>query len=131
MHTTPPRPSEFSRQLLQALEASEGRRKRRKRDTTPDAIGLNIKRDVLRRTIEEDPEPEDYEGWLLQQVLAAPASGPVRALCVEILTEYNVARLDSNFSGWLAEGAPSADAEQAADANAPGAGPTGGSPSTA
>ncbi|MCZ7570559.1 MAG: hypothetical protein M5U01_18490 [Ardenticatenaceae bacterium] len=114
MQTTPLRPGEFSRQLLNALAASEGRRKRRKRDTTPDAIGLNIKRDLLQRTVEEDPDPEAYEGWLLNQVLRSPASGPVRALCSEILAEYQAARWDSNFSRWLAEGAPSADAEQCA-----------------
>ena len=41
------RPGEFSRLLLRALDAAEGRRKRRKRDTTPDAIGLGIKRELL------------------------------------------------------------------------------------
>src|SRR2546422_5226163 len=41
----PARPGEICRELLAALDASEGRRRRRKRDTTPDAIGLTIKRD--------------------------------------------------------------------------------------
>jgi hypothetical protein len=45
--TMPLRPAEFCRQLLATLDVSEGRRKRRKRDTTPDAIGLAIKRDLL------------------------------------------------------------------------------------
>jgi hypothetical protein len=40
----------------------------------------------------------------------APASGPVRALCSEIFGEYRHACSDSTFRGWLAEGAPSADA---------------------
>jgi hypothetical protein len=105
------RPSDFSRALLQAIEASEGRRKRRKRDTTPDAIGLNIKRDLLNRAITDDPAPEAFEAWLLSQVLATPASGPVRALCGEILAEYQLACQDASFSMWLSEGAPSADAE--------------------
>jgi len=34
------RPAVVCGQLLAALAASDGRRRRRKRDTTPDAIGL-------------------------------------------------------------------------------------------
>src|SRR5690606_22702639 len=45
--TPPARPADFCRGLLAALDASEGRRRRRKRDTTPDAIGLAIKRELL------------------------------------------------------------------------------------
>jgi hypothetical protein len=41
--------------LLNALEASEGRRQRRKRDTTPDAIGLGIKRRLLEEAIHVSP----------------------------------------------------------------------------
>ena len=38
------RPAEVCAALLAALEAAEGRRRSRKRDQTPDAIGLAIKR---------------------------------------------------------------------------------------
>ena len=114
--TTTLRPGEFSRLLLNALDASEGRRKRRKRDTTPDRIGLDIKRDLLLRASDDDPAPEAFEAWLLGQALGAPASGPVRALCAEILDEYRAAARDPDFRRWLAEGAPSADAEAAAGA---------------
>ena len=105
------RPAEFARRLLATLAASEGRRKRRKRDTTPDAIGLGIKHELLEGTIADDPEPNDFEGWLLEKALSAPASGPVRALCGEIFDEYRFAAADTGFGHWLAEGAPSADAE--------------------
>ena len=107
-------PSEFSRLALKAIEASEGRRKRRKRDTTPDKIGLEIKRELLERAADEDPAPEAFEAWLLKQALAVPASGPVRALCGQIMDEYRVAVVDPHFSKWLAEGAPSEDATEAA-----------------
>src|SRR2546427_436271 len=50
-----PRPAQICRELLNALEASDGRRKRRKRDTTPDAIGLEVKRDLLVRAVAADP----------------------------------------------------------------------------
>ena len=110
--TTMLRPGEFSRLALAALAASEGRRKRRKRDQTPDTIGLELKRHLLQRAAAADPDPEAFEGWLLGQALAAPASGPVRAMCVEIFQEYRVAALDASFSRWLQQGAPSADAEE-------------------
>ena len=41
------RPSDVCRGLLAALDVSEGRRKRRARDTAADAIGLGIKRTLL------------------------------------------------------------------------------------
>ncbi len=106
------RPGEFSRGMLRAMDAAEGRRKRRKRNTTPDRIGMDIKRDLLRGAAEADPEPDEFEGWLLERVLlAAEASGPVRALCMQILDEYQAAVMDPHFRQWLEEGAPSADAE--------------------
>ncbi len=104
-------PAQFCAYVLQTIEASEGRRKRRKRDTTPDAIGLRLKRELLERAIEQRPRPEEFEGWLLQQIMAAPAGGPVHALCTEIFAEYEIARYDKDFVRWLAAGAPSADAE--------------------
>ena len=106
------RPGEFSRLALATLAASEGRRKRRKRDTTPDAIGLGIKRELLERAAEADPEPAAFESWLMAQTLRAPAGGPVRALAAEIFREYQFAASVPDFSRWLAEGAPSADAEE-------------------
>jgi hypothetical protein len=108
--TTTLRPADFARGQLQALEASEGRSRRRKRDQTPDRIGMDLKRALLRRAVEDDPASEDLEGWLLQQALAAPVSGPVRAMSMEILTEYRMAQLDPEYGAWLRSGAPSADA---------------------
>lgn len=105
------RPAAFSRHLLEALAAAEGRRRRRKRDTTADAIGLELKRSLLERAIAADPEPDDFEAWLLEQTLSAPASGPVRAVALQIFDEYQLAARDPAFAAWLAAGAPSADAE--------------------
>jgi hypothetical protein len=110
--TTPLRPGEFSRLALNALAAAEGRRRRRKRDQTPDEIGQALKRDLYERAASDDPEPTDFEAWLLAQVLAAPAAGPVRAIATEVLEEYRLAAADPSFSGWLQAGAPSADAEE-------------------
>jgi hypothetical protein len=111
-------PGEFARQLLRAIEASEGRTMRRKRDQLPDVIGLGIKRGLLARMAEDDPSAEAFEGWLMEQALGASASGGILAMCAEILDEYRLAALDATFFGWLAAGAPSADAQdQAADDN--------------
>ncbi len=103
------RPSVFCQALLAALEASEGRRRRRKRDQTPDMLGQELKRWVLAQAIAADPAPEDFEGWLLQLVLNTPGSGGLRAMCQEVLMEYQLAQNDPDFRAWLAFGAPSAD----------------------
>ena len=107
----PLRPGEVCRELLAALDASEGRRRRRKRDTTPDAIGLAIKRDLLERAVAADPEPDQFEGWLQEQCLAAGGSeGGVRAMALSIFEEWRLARDAESFREWLARGAPSDDA---------------------
>src|SRR5437764_1099300 len=55
------RPAAVCRHLLATLDASEGRRKRRKRNTTPDAIGLTMRRHLLEGTIQDDPDPLAFE----------------------------------------------------------------------
>jgi len=107
----PTRPSEVCRELLAALEASEGRRQRRKRDTTPDAIGLAIKRGLLEQAVAADPAPEEFEAWLQEQCFAAgPGEGGVRAMALSIFEEWRLAHDADSFRAWLARGAPSDDA---------------------
>lgn len=108
-------PAQFCAYALATIEASEGRRKRRRRDTTPDAIGLNLKREILQRAIADRPAPTAFEAWLMTQIATAPAGGPVHAICREILEEYRFATGDAQFRAWLAAGAPSADASAARD----------------
>lgn len=105
------RPAEICSRLLAALDASEGRRRRRKRDTTPDAIGMTIKRNLLEDTVRDDPDPESFEGWLLERSNAgfSMASGPVRAMALEVLAEWRLAQRSAVFRGWLESGAPSDD----------------------
>jgi hypothetical protein len=120
---SPPRPAEICGQLLAALDASEGRRRRRKRDTTPDAIGMAIKRRLLEAAVRADPDPDAFEGWLLERCHAAmnlarggddpaqiEASGSVRAMSLDILSEYRLAQVSGALRSWLEEGAPSDDA---------------------
>lgn len=112
------RPADVCRQLLIAMEASEGRRRRRKRDTTPDAIGLGIKRALLEAIVAEDPTPETFEAWLLERSLSRDplgggssqtASGPVRAMALDILAEWRLAVAAGSFQDWLRGGARSDD----------------------
>jgi hypothetical protein len=108
-----PRPRVVCAGLLAALDASEGRRRRRQRDTTADAIGLGLKRDLLEAALEADPAPEAFEGWLLERCLAAPGGssvGAARAMALEILAEWRLAEASPDFVRWLERGAPSDDA---------------------
>ena len=109
----PPRPAAICQELLRALDASEGRRRRRKRDTTPDAIGLALKRDLLERAAAADPEPEAFEAWLLEQCRVmgeGEYDGGVRAMAISIFEEWRLAHDATSFRDWLAQGAPSDDA---------------------
>ena len=118
------RPAEICRRLLAALDVSEGRRRRRKRDTTPDAIGMAIKHQLLEETVRDDPDPDAFEGWLLERCLSAgesgrgygtsgpsAPSGPVRAMALDVLAEWRLAQASGAFRNWLEQGARSDDAE--------------------
>jgi hypothetical protein len=112
------RPADVCRALLAALEASEGRRQKRKRDQTPDAFGLAVKRDLLQRAVRDDPPPEAFEEWLLhypQTCNAAELSGPASAMARAVFEEWRLAHASGEFRRWLERGAPSDDA---ADGNA-------------
>lgn len=112
----PPRPAQICAQLIQATAASEGRRKRRKRNTTPDSIGLEVKQNLMEAAIAADPDPEAFEEWLLQQVLrAGPLTGATRAMARQLHDEWQFALVSSGFRGWLAEGAPSDDTRPGSD----------------
>ena len=109
-----PRPAFVCQALLSALEASEGRRRRRKRDTTPDAIGLNIKRTLLEQAVAEDPDPKIFEQWLLNRAVAIDGEiqspGAVAAMARDVYDEWRMVQCQDNFRDWLAHGAPSEDA---------------------
>jgi hypothetical protein len=106
------RPARLCAGLLAALDASDGRRRRRKRDTTPDAVGLAIKRDLLESALRDDPEPAQFEAWLLARCLAADGRASVGAtqmMALDILAEWRLAQAAPDFLAWLTRGAPSAD----------------------
>jgi len=108
------RPADVCRALLAALEGAEGRRKKRKRDQTPDAIGLAVKREILERVVRDDPDSELFEGWLLnysQKSESNHSSGAVSAMARAVLDEWRLAHSMRDFKAWLDRGAPSDDAD--------------------
>ena len=61
----------------------------------------------------EDPEPDEFEAWLLTTCLSADGTasvGATRMMALEILAEWRLALTAPDFLAWLAEGAPSEDA---------------------
>jgi hypothetical protein len=103
-------PAELCRGLLGALDASEGRRRRRARNTTADAIGLGVKRDLLEAIVRDDPPSEGLEQWLLTRcVVEGESDGPLRAMALSIWDEWRLAVSAPEFRAWLAAGAPSDD----------------------
>jgi hypothetical protein len=108
------RPADVCRALLAALEASEGRRRSRKRDQTPDAFGLAVKRDLLQSAVAADPPPAAFEAWLLNYPLTCKApelAGPAFAMARAVFEEWRLAHASSEFRRWLEQGAPSDDAK--------------------
>ena len=115
--TTPEslRPADVCKALLAALEAAEGRRRKRKRDQKPDAIGLSIKRTLLAQAVQDDPNPEAFEEWLLdypRKCATLESSGAVSAMGRSVLEEWRLAHSLGEFRVWLQQGAPSADAKE-------------------
>jgi hypothetical protein len=95
------------------MEASEGRRRRRKRDTTPDAAGLAIKQALLVQAVRCDPDPEEFEAWLLERcqrtALDGDPPGARLAMARSVLEEWRLACSSAGFRSWLGSGAPSED----------------------
>jgi hypothetical protein len=104
------RPADVCKALLAALDAADGRRKSRKRDQTPDAIGLALKREILNRAVKANPDPEHFEAWLLEFAQRHESSGAATAMARAVLDEWNLAHAMGDFKTWLDQGAPSDDA---------------------
>jgi hypothetical protein len=103
------RPSRVCSSLLAALDASDGRSRSRKRDQTPDTIGLHLRRALLERAVHDDPAPEDFEQWLLEHTAASEVPGATRAIARAVLEDWRLAQQQPSFAAWLAQGAPSED----------------------
>ena len=65
----------------------------------------------LECAVQDDPEPDDFEGWLLERCGEAESEGGVRAMALQIFEEWRMASTVAAFSDWLTHGAPSDDRE--------------------
>lgn len=103
-------PVELCRGLLGALDASEGRRRRRSRNTTADSIGMEIQRELLEAAVREAPVAEDFERWLLTRCMAEGESdGATRAMALFIWHQWQLASEAGGYREWITHGAPSDD----------------------
>jgi hypothetical protein len=116
--STAVRPADICRALLAALDAADGRRKSRKRDQTPDAIGLALKREILEHVVQANPDAEMFEAWLLNYSQSRNSSGAVAAMARAVLDEWRLAHAMGDFKAWLDRGAPSEDADTASQLQA-------------
>ena len=72
---------------------------------------MDLKRTILMETVRLDPDPDTYEEWLLHRCLTGDApSGSIRAIALEVLSEWRLAQASPVFRSWLEQGAPSDDA---------------------
>jgi hypothetical protein len=87
--SSPLRPRDLARLLLASGDVLP---RQRARDQQADRAGLTLKRRVLERLAEMDPEPADLEAALLRIVeeVGAP-TGPTRAIALSIRDEWQTA----------------------------------------
>lgn len=103
-------PAELCRGLLGALDASEGRRKRRARNTTADSIGLGIQRELLEEIVRDEPAPDEFEAWLLMRCEAEGAGdGAVRSMALQVWDQWHLAQRAPDVRAWILAGAESDD----------------------
>lgn len=108
-------PAELCRGLLGALDASEGRRRRRSRNTTADIIGLAIQREILEAAVRDEPAPDEFEAWLLDRCLAEGfADGAQRAMALFIWDQWQLAQRAPDVQAWILAGGHSDDRESGA-----------------
>jgi hypothetical protein len=103
-------PVELCRGLLGALDASEGRRKRRVRNTNADSIGLAIQREILEAAVRDAPVPDEFEAWLMDRCMAeGVADGAARAMALFIWDQWQLAQKAPDVNAWIVAGARSDD----------------------
>jgi hypothetical protein len=72
---------------------------------------MAIKRTILEETVRHDPDPDAYERWLLERCLTQDGpSGSVRAMALDVLSDWRLAQTSVVCRSWLEQGAPSDDA---------------------
>ena len=103
----PCRPHDFANLML----AGSGLRTRqRARDQQADQAGIELKRRVLVRLGEIDPEPANVDAALEQIILEfGPPYGPTRSICLSVRSDWETACSSPQFLAWLLQEAVSSD----------------------
>ena len=84
---------------LLLLSSEELRPRKRLRSQYPDNLGMELKRSLLQRVADLDPDADDLEATLARLIYElGPAPGPIRALAVGFRDDWRV--LGAN-PGWL------------------------------
>jgi hypothetical protein len=97
---------------LLLLASGDLRPRQRARDQQADRAGLELKRRLLERLAEVDPEPDELP-TLLARVIdeIGPPTGPTRAIAVSIHEEWQMANENPEWIGHLIAEATRANEE--------------------
>ncbi|MBI3409019.1 MAG: hypothetical protein HY040_11785 [Planctomycetes bacterium] len=92
------RPRDFAMLLLASRDL---RPRKRARDQRADTAGLDLKRSVLEKLADHDPEPGEFEAGLLRILEEiGPPLGPTRAIASMIHEEWQAACINPE---WVAQ----------------------------
>src|SRR5918998_3691391 len=95
----PRRPRDLA---LFLLAASDEPPRQRARDQQADRAGLELRRRILERLADLDPEPEAIEPALAEVVRAmGEPTGPSRGVCALIREEWEQARISPGLWDWF------------------------------
>jgi hypothetical protein len=94
-----PRPKDIALLLLASGDLLP---RQRARDQQADITGNALKSRILNALVRLDPEPEQVEATLEQIIaLLGPPTGPIRAIAVGVLEEWQAACASPEFVEWL------------------------------
>jgi hypothetical protein len=98
---------------LLLLASGDLRPRQRARDQMADLAGMEIKRRLLEKLADVDPEPEEFEATLLKAVEEiGPPFGPTRAVATVIRDEWQAAAISPEWVSQLLSEAVNNSAEQ-------------------
>ena len=87
---------------LLLLASRDLRPRQRARDQMADRAGMEIKRRILKRLVETDPEPEELDSMLVKMVdEIGPPFGPTRAVAAVIRDEWQAAAISPEWVSQL------------------------------
>lgn len=87
--------------------------RQRARDQQADIAGLDLKRRLLEAIVEHDPEPDEFEGMLLELVdQFGPPTGPTRSVAISLYEEWQTACRSPEWLALLLDQATRASSQE-------------------